>query len=160
MTELFRLNNINLAVLDEERKRALNLIADAVAVEWIHEVGSTAVAGLLGKQDLDFLVLVPASKFEETRAALDSRFARNAEQMSNDVYQGYKIESEHDVAIQLTVENGPYDTFLVFLDQLRTRPGLRDEYNDLKKSFDGRSMAEYRKAKQEFVERVLASVPS
>ena len=158
MAETFRINDIDPATLEKERERALELLTEVVPVEYVHEVGSTAIDGLIGKQDLDFLVRVPLHEFQASRAALDKRFTRNAEQLSNDEYQGYKTDSDHDVAIQLTIEGGPYDTFLIFLDQLRKRSDLRDEYNELKKTFDGRAMSEYRAAKREFVENVLASI--
>jgi len=135
----------------------LALLAARVPSEYVHEVGSTAVAGVLGKQDLDFLVLVPTRDFPNIRAVLDQWFARNPEQRSNDVYQGYKVDSDLDVSIQLTVEGGPHDDFLDFLARLRASATLRAEYNELKKSFDGRDMHEYRFAKRAFIERVLSS---
>ncbi len=157
MTEVFRIIEIEQELLEKERAKAISLISIAVPAKYIFEVGSTAVDGLIGKEDLDFLVRVPATEFKSSRAALDACFARNPEQMSNDEYQGYKIASDHDVAIQLTVEGGPYDTFLKFMDQLRERPDLRRAYNELKRRFDGHAMSEYRDAKRDFVEGVLAS---
>ena len=62
-----------------------------------------------------------------------------------------------DVAIQLTVEGGPYDNFLIFLAELRKDADLRQKYNELKVKFDGLPMSEYRDAKQGFIEQVLAT---
>lgn len=135
----------------------MQLLAKIVPTESVFEVGSTAVAGIIGKQDLDFLVRVPPEKFQATRAALDQAFTRNPEQLSNAIYQGYIVESNMDVAIQLTIEDGPFDNFLAFLDRLRESAELRQEYNELKRQFDGALMADYREAKQVFIERVLAS---
>lgn len=61
------------------------------------------------------------------------------------------------MAIQLTVEGGAHDNFLDFLERLRASASLRAEYNELKRSFDGRDMDEYRYAKAVFIERVLSS---
>lgn len=156
MSELFQIANLDPEVLDAERRRVLAALSSCLASEQVHEVGSTAIPGVVGKQDLDFLVRVPASDFISTRATLDQQFTRDPDQLANSVYQGYKVESELDVAIQLTVEGGPHDTFLSFVDRLRDSALLRVEYNKLKLSFNGRPMAEYRAAKQAFIERVLS----
>ena len=155
MEDVFRITNLDPVVIEAERVRALELIASAIPPERIHEVGSTAVQGVVGKQDLDFLVLVPKSEFCETRDALDRLFRRNPEQLSNDVYQGYTVPSNLDVAVQLTIEGGPNDSFLEFVALLRGSESLRTRYNQLKEAFDGRSMGEYRDAKREFIEKAL-----
>ncbi len=155
METVFRISDLDPAVIAAERQRALALIIETTPSAYVHEVGSTAVEGLIGKQDLDFLVRVPAEEFAEIRAALDRRFARNPEQLANEAYQGYIIESTLDVAVQLTVEGGAHDTFLTFLHALRESETLRTRYNNLKRSFDGRSMTEYRDAKRAFIESVV-----
>lgn len=156
MLERFHISDIDSQLLDRERNRILRLLRAQIPPERVYEVGSTAVPGVVGKQDLDFLVLVPARDFLCTRTKLDRHFPRNAEQLSTDVYQGYRVDSDLDVAIQLTVEDGPYDTFLVFLDRLRNSESLRSEYNELKRAFEGRPMKAYRDAKHAFIERVVA----
>ena len=156
MNDVFRITDIDPMIIEAERTRALKLIASIIPSQRIHEVGSTAVQGVVGKQDLDFLVLVPKTDFAESRTALDNIFKRSPEQLSNDVYQGYTISSDLDVAIQLTVEGGPNDTFLAFIDLLRASEVLRNQYNQLKTAFDGQPMNEYRQAKQEFIENALA----
>src|SRR5688500_5164049 len=88
------------------------------------EVGSTAVEGVIGKGDIDLLVRVPRERFEEARAIVDQLFARNPDQLSNEQYQGYLVPSDLDVAVQLTVRDGPYDSFVAFLDALRATPEL------------------------------------
>lgn len=61
------------------------------------------------------------------------------------------------MAIQLTVENGPHDDFLLFISELKASEELRKEYNALKRAYDGRLMSGYRDAKFEFIDRVLLS---
>ena len=68
---------------------------------------------------------------------------------------GSVVDSEFDVAIQLTVDGGQHDTFLEFLDQLRASEDLRARYNQLKRTFDGRPMTEYREAKRNFIKKAL-----
>ena len=159
MTATFRIQHVDPASLDDARQRALASIHEVVPAAYVYEVGSTAVAGVIGKQDLDFLVRLPATAFATTRDALDQRFARDPDQLSNAVYQGYRIDSVLDVAIQLTVEGSPHDTFLEFIERLRESDALREQYNELKRAFDGRAMHEYRTAKQRFIEGVLGEEP-
>lgn len=132
------------------------MLASIIPADQFHEVGSTAVAGVIGKQDLDFLVLVPKADFLTTRAALDQMFQRNAEQLSNAVYQGYIVSSEPDVAVQLTIKGGPNDNFLEFVELLRGNDRLITRYNKLKEKFDGQPMDKYRAAKRAFIEQALA----
>ena len=157
MTDLFRISDLDAEVLDVERRRVEALIADCVSSELLHEVGSTAIPDVIGKQDLDYLILVPMADFQLVRSRLDECFPRNTNQLSSDSYQGYTVESDLDVAIQLTIEGGPHDNFLSFLTILRSRSDLRLEYNELKRSFDGRPMSEYREAKRHFIERILST---
>jgi GrpB-like predicted nucleotidyltransferase (UPF0157 family) len=123
----------------------------------VREVGSTAIEGLPGKGDLDVLVRAPRSSFDATRAALDEVFPRDEQQFSSDIYQGYRVPSELDVAIQLTVTGGPHDDFVAFLELLRADATLLAAYADLKRDWNGRSMADYRAAKRAFIEAALAS---
>ena len=157
MKTIFHINKIGLESLEAERNRVVNTITSIVPERSLYEVGSTAVDGVIGKQDLDFLVRVPSADFPSTRTVLDKVFTRNPDQLSNDVYQGYTVESVMDVAIQLTIEGGSYDNFLTFLAELQASADLRQKYNELKIKYDGLPMSEYRDAKHNFIERVLAA---
>jgi GrpB-like predicted nucleotidyltransferase (UPF0157 family) len=121
----------------------------------VHEVGSTAIPALPGKQDIDLLVRVTEAEFSSACRALDQHFPRNEHQFSSHDYQGYTVPSVFDVAIQATVRDGPHDTFLDFLDALRRDDALIARYAELKRSWHGRPMAEYRLAKARFIESVL-----
>jgi len=131
------------------------MVRTAVPLASVLEVGSTAVEGVVGKQDIDIVVRVPAESFADTRDILDRMFSRNASQMSNSEYQGYLVTSSLDVAIQLVVAGGKYDTFVAFLQALSTDPTIRQAYNQLKIAWNGQPMQDYRVAKQEFIESVL-----
>lgn len=145
------------ADLDEERDRVLAAVLAVVPREAeVFEVGSTAVPGVVGKQDIDLLVRAPLHAFARTRQALDAAFSRDPGQLSNEQYQGYRVTSPHDVAIQCTVKAGPHDTFLEFLEALRGSPELVDAYNALKMQWHGRDMDAYRGAKSAFIQAALA----
>ena len=154
-TPLFHLRDIDTDLLQRERARALALVQHALPTASIAEVGSTAVPGVLGKQDLDFVAKVPAPRFDAARTALDAAFARNPDQISTPEYQGYTIESPLDIAIQLIIAGGPHDNFDRFAQALRANPDLRTAYNSLKAAWHGRPMGEYRAAKAAFIQSVL-----
>lgn len=159
MTERFVLRVIAATELARARDTALGALRSALPV-WaeVLEVGSTAVEGVIGKGDIDLLVRVPRDQFEDARAIVDQLFERNPGQLSNEQYQGYLVPSELDVAVQLTVRDGPYDSFVAFLDALRASPALVERYNALKRDWDGRPMDDYRRAKSAFIAEVLGVV--
>jgi GrpB-like predicted nucleotidyltransferase (UPF0157 family) len=123
------------------------------------EVGSTALAGVVGKQDLDFVVRVPSSRFEHSRIALDAQFPRNQRQLCEHGFQGYCVPSQLEAAIQLIVAGSQHDNFERFLNCLTASTELRQAYNALKIAFDGRPMHEYRLAKSAFIEAALKGQP-
>src|SRR4051794_6883896 len=111
MTELFIIRQLSPELLEGETQRIVSLIRAAVPEAEVFPVGSTAVPGVIGKQDIDVLVRVPLASFESTRQSLDAVFARNADQLSTSDFQGYVVDSPVDAAIQLTILGGPYDDF-------------------------------------------------
>jgi GrpB-like predicted nucleotidyltransferase (UPF0157 family) len=155
MTECFRIIQIDAGLLAAERDRVLALLKTLLPSAAVAEVGSTAVPGVVGKQDIDVAVRVPEANFSETRDILDAHFSRNETQLSNTKYQGYRVTSPLDIAIQLTVQGCEYDFFDRFLNHLRRDAALRASYNQLKMAWDGKPMDEYRAAKSRFIEAVL-----
>ena len=141
--------------LERERARLFAVVRDATPVGSLLEVGSTAVEGVVGKEDIDFALVAPPHQFGVARADLDRRFERDLQQISNSEYQAYRIPSIFDAAIQLFVAGSQYDTFQSFLTHLRKSPSLRRAYNDLKSEWNGRPMQDYRAAKRRFIEAAL-----
>ena len=142
--------------LARERERVIAAVRAVAPHAELFEVGSTAIEGVVGKQDIDLLVRVAPEDFERTRALLDGAFERDAQQLSNEMYQGYRVASPLDVALQFTVRGCQYDRFLPFLEALRDNPETIEAYNALKRCWDGRPMSEYRAAKSAFIGAVLA----
>jgi GrpB-like predicted nucleotidyltransferase (UPF0157 family) len=138
-----------------ERARLFAAVREATVVGSLLEVGSTAVEGIVGKEDLDFALVVPRHQFGVARADLDKHFERDAQQLSNSEYQGYILPSTFDAAVQLVVSGSRFDTFERFLARLRESASLRTAYNDLKAKWNGGRMDEYRAAKQAFIEAAL-----
>jgi GrpB-like predicted nucleotidyltransferase (UPF0157 family) len=142
--------------LPRERDRAIAAVRAVAPHAEVFEVGSTAIEGVVGKQDIDLLVRVALEDFERTRALLDGAFERDAQQLSNELYQGYRVASPLDVALQFTVRGCRYDRFLLFIEALRDNPERIEAYNALKRRWHGQSMREYRVEKSAFIESVLA----
>lgn len=151
----FYIQKSNTELFKQERKRVFQMLREQVSDVEIQEVGSTAIPGVIGKEDLDILVRPELECFEQTRDRLDQILQRNPKQLSNECYQGYNVESPIDVAVQLTIAQGPYDDFLYFMQILKDEPTWIEKYNQLKQNWHGRSMEQYRAAKNAFIESVF-----
>lgn len=123
----------------------------------IRHIGATAVPGCLTKGDLDIVVRVPKQAFCDANDLLASRFQRNSGSIKTDSFSAFEdATGDPHLGIQLTAIGGPHDFFHVFVEALCRSQELVDQYNQLKRSFDGIDMATYRLAKDAFVESVLA----
>ena len=157
--EIFRIQPPKVRLTRIEKVRVLRILRHLLPFSEVKETGSTAVPGVIGKQDLDFLVKVKTPQFRSARSTLDENFLRNAKQVSNENIQGYLIDSHVDIALQLVVENSEYDIFDEFVSALKHDPNLRLAYNHLKIQWDGMPMDDYRKAKRAFIEAILYKRP-
>jgi GrpB-like predicted nucleotidyltransferase (UPF0157 family) len=122
----------------------------------LQHVGSTAIPGSLTKGDLDIQVRVQAHAFAAAEAVLAGVYARNE---GSDLVPGALASfvaksGGMAVGIQLTSVDGPFDTFWRFREALLARADLRERYDALKRAFEGRPMAEYRHAKEAFLDEV------
>ncbi|MBB4236229.1 GrpB-like predicted nucleotidyltransferase (UPF0157 family) [Rhizobium esperanzae] len=155
MDSVFRIVSHDCDEFRRERERLFIEVRNVTPVGLLLEVGSTAVPGLIGKEDIDFALIVPADQFVVARADLDKSFQRDGQQLSNFQYQGYVLPSKFDAAVQLTIRGSKFDTFQNFVSKMRRSPSLRRAYNKLKLEWDGKPMDEYRVAKRKFIEDVL-----
>jgi GrpB-like predicted nucleotidyltransferase (UPF0157 family) len=139
-----------------ERQRILRLLRETVSFASTMEVGSTAATGVVGKQDLDFALRVPSSRFYEAQSILDTSFRRNLRCKPVVGHQGYSIPSVVDGLAHLVILGGRYDyEFNKFINLLNENIEVRTAYNSLKRIWDGRSMHEYKAAKKTFIESSL-----
>ena len=155
---LFRIQTPQVRLIRKEKVRVLRMVRALIPFAEVKEIGSTAVAGVIGKQDLDVLIKVDNNNFGLAKRILDEFFSRNGTQLSNENIQGYRVDSKADISLQLVVKGSPYDCFDDFLTALSQDASLRATYNHLKKQWDGKSMQEYRTAKGHFIEEVLAKI--
>jgi len=157
--EDFKVRRIDNRLLRAECDRILGLVKRSVPFASVSEIGSTSVRGIIGKEDIDIIARVSPPRFAEARKLLDSLFSRNRRQLSDGQFQGYHVQSEFDVSVQLTIDGLRYEHFEGFAQMLRSDPDLRMAYNQLKADWDGRPMDEYRAAKSAFIARALESWP-
>jgi GrpB-like predicted nucleotidyltransferase (UPF0157 family) len=123
----------------------------------VRHIGATAVPGCLTKGDLDIVVRVALDQFAEIDAVLASHFERNKGSIRSETFSAFEdASSKPHLGIQLVAINGPFDFFHLFVEALERSARLVEEYNALKRRHDGANMALYRKAKDAFVEAVLA----
>lgn len=122
----------------------------------IHHIGSTAIPGSLTKGDLDVLVRVDQTSFQEADQVLAEMFGRNVGSDRTESFSSFADSSESpDLGVQLVVKDSEHDNFTRWADMLRKNNELRASYDELKAQFHGGDMSEYRTAKDEFISRNL-----
>jgi GrpB-like predicted nucleotidyltransferase (UPF0157 family) len=122
----------------------------------IQHVGSTAIPGSLTKGDLDIEVRVVASTYPAAKQRLSEIHDVNVGGfVGEDAVSFEDYSGTPSVGIHLTAIGGSADIQWRFRDLLVASEPLRHEYDDLKRQFEGKSMARYREAKERFVTRVL-----
>jgi len=124
----------------------------------IHHIGATAVPGALTKGDLDVLLRVSPERFPAVVDRLKRDF--QIKQPNNWTPQfasfGSDTKFELPVGIQVVV-NGSENDFLLYLrDHLVRHPKALAEYNRLKMANADKGPEEYWKAKNEFLQKILA----
>lgn len=139
-------------LFQEQKQRIQALLPEAD----IQHVGSTAVPNSLTKGDLDIQVRVPAELFTQAVDTLANLYASNEGSVRTDFFAAFKDDSLNPpLGVQLSIIGSEYDFFWKLRDVLLTNDGYRQEYDDLKKRYSGRSMDEYRAAKNAFFEKLM-----
>lgn len=125
------------------------------SAEVLH-VGATAIPGCLTKGDLDIVIRVSQADFESVDGILAKFLTRNAGSVRTQEFSAFEdLGRALHVGIQLVARDGSFDFFHRFVDALRANPELVRRYNTLKLAFDGKSMSDYRKAKDAFIAEAL-----
>ncbi|WP_416828139.1 GrpB family protein [Ectobacillus polymachus] len=122
----------------------------------IRHVGSTAVPGMITKGDLDIQVRVAEKDFEAAKKILDALYDRNEGSPTTEHFISFKDDSiKPPLGIQLTVKDSEFDIFWKITEVLKESESWRSAYNELKQTFEGHDMEEYRKAKSDFLQRLM-----
>ncbi|MDQ0175220.1 GrpB family protein [Bacillus chungangensis] len=122
----------------------------------VQHVGSTAIPNSLTKGDLDIQVRVISGQFFEAVDSLSALYELNEGSIKTDRFRAFKDDSTiPPLGVQLTVIGSEHDFFWKFRDVLLRNDHYRKEYDELKKKYEGKAMDDYRKAKNEFFQRLM-----
>jgi GrpB-like predicted nucleotidyltransferase (UPF0157 family) len=125
----------------------------------IHHVGSTAVPGSLTKGDLDIQVCVSSAQFGHADCILSAHYRRNVASTHTETFSSFKDDNaDPPLGIQLTVTGSPDDIFCTLRDYLIQHADVNEQYNELKRQFEGAAMDDYRAAKSTFLESLLEQI--
>jgi GrpB-like predicted nucleotidyltransferase (UPF0157 family) len=126
------------------------LIQALIPSAQVEHVGSSSIKGSINVGDLDIQVRVVQEDFRRAEKALQSLYKVHHPELRNDQFAIFKSkEYELPIGVMLTVIDSKYDEFYKQRDLLRNNPTLLAKYNDLKRSFEGKPIQEYKKAKSD-----------
>ncbi|WP_454191448.1 GrpB family protein [Paenibacillus sp. Marseille-Q7038] len=135
----------------QENKKLKELLQHAD----IHHVGSSAIPGTLTKGDVDIQVRVKQEDFDEATRVLESLYPVDEKGEQTTSFRSfYTEETILPLGVQLTVCHTKHDVFHKFRDVLLINEGYRDQYDELKASYEGRDMASYREAQHHFFDQL------
>lgn len=152
------------ALFASEKER----VAKVFGVEFvdIYHVGSTAVPGLAAKPEIDLLVEVSEHRDE---AARDSfmyvlGYVRGSDLSSGHHFYRRDVDGVRTHKVHVCVSgHWQIERMLRFVDLLRSDPGIRQQYQDLKfqlESSNRGGIGEYLAQKAPFIDALMAPHPS
>lgn len=124
----------------------------------IQHIGSTAIPNAMTKGDLDLQVRIDKNDFPEAVERLKKLYQINQPDNWTDNYASFKDDERGmPIGIQLTIR-GSYDDnqFQEQQQLLNGNPEVLEKYNQMKLSFNGKDIKEYRTARAKFFEELKA----
>ncbi|MBM0064160.1 GrpB family protein [Alkalicoccobacillus gibsonii] len=155
--ETFKLKSVDQTILKRMVQKHTLQIQQLIPNAEIHHVGSTAVPNALTKGDIDLQIRVKQKNFLEAKRLLLSRYELNTGSSQTSFFSAFEIEDELPIGVQLTVINSEIDHFWKVTEFFKANPTIQEEYNQLKKAYNGQPMDKYRTKKSEFIEKILYS---
>ncbi len=133
----------------EQKKRILKLLPKAK----ISHIGSTAIPNALTKGDLDILVMVPRKGFRVAVKNLKKIYRTNQLNNWDKDFASFKDDRSFNLKFgaQLIPSDAKKYDFLRHVNLFRRKPELLRKYNQIKRTYEGKSMRDYRKAKEAFL---------
>lgn len=124
----------------------------------VQHIGSTAIPNSITKGDLDIQVRVQKEDFIKATELLSTLYEVNDRSTQTDFFRAFKDDTlPLPLGIQLTVINSELDIFWKIRNVLLKNDEYRLEYDNLKRNFEGRSIEEYRDAKNLFFEKIMST---
>lgn len=117
----------------------------------IQHVGSSSILGALGKFDVDIQIRVPSNIFKGVSLILKNYYDAKHPEIWTDEFMIFCDRENQQIDIMLTVIGSTKDDFYRVRDTLISNPKLLEDYNNLKRNFEGKKYSEYREAKKEFL---------
>lgn len=118
----------------------------------IEQVGSSAIPGAIGKFDVDIQIRVTSIQFEQVVSGMRQYFVEKyREQIGGNELAIFKGSGEYLIDYMVTVIDSKYDDYYKVRDFLINNPETLNQYNECKKRYEGKTYAEYKKAKGEFL---------
>lgn len=138
-----------------------NDISEFLPSATVTHIGSTSnpARSTLTKGDLDVLVRIPAHEFGIAERRLAQEFSINTGSDHTESFAAFEAGDRYNVpcGVQLVAIDGPEDKwFLSWVSIIDSDVVVAEEYDKLKRRFEGRPMSAYRLAKREFIESVLS----
>lgn len=122
----------------------------------VEHIGSSAIAGVKTKGDVDVLIRVAADRHSESVRYLTRHGFSVKEDTHRDQHLCMLVADQNPLlALQVIARGSRYEFFVSFRDRLRGSLALRNEYNTLKEASTNLTDEDYRNRKAEFIERVL-----
>ncbi|ASL62610.1 GrpB family protein [Bacillus cereus] len=150
--EQSKINEMANKEVSHQKSRILELLPNVD----IQHIGSTAIPNSITKGDLDIQVRVSKEDFTKAVEILSTIYDINEGSTKTDFFRAFKDDSlPLPLGVQLTVINSDLDFFWKIRDVLLKNDEFRKEYDDLKRNFEGKTMDEYRLAKNQFFERIM-----
>ena len=149
-SELFNKNVEKTFLLNKNKIKSLLPDVD------IQHVGSTAIPNSLTKGDLDIQVRVCAEQFPKAVELLSSIYEDNEESIKTDTFRAFKDDTTNPpLGVQLTIIDADFDFFWKLREVLLANINYRDEYDNIKMEYEGKSMDIYREAKHKFFQGLM-----
>lgn len=121
----------------------------------VQHVGSSAIPNSLTKGDIDIQVRVSSKRFLQAIEELSKLYEFNDGSIKTNEFRAFKDDAiSPPLGIQLTVFDSEFDLFWKFRDVLLHNDKYRNEYDNLKREFEGKEMDKYREAKNEFFNKI------
>ncbi|MDY0854370.1 GrpB family protein [Bacillus thuringiensis] len=150
--EQSKINEMANKEFSNQKSRILELLPNVD----IQHIGSTAIPNSITKGDLDIQVRVSKEDFTKAVEILSTIYDINEGSTKTDFFRAFKDDLlPLPLGVQLTVINSDLDIFWKIRDVLLKNDEFRKEYDDLKRNFEGKTMDEYRLAKNQFFERIM-----
>jgi GrpB-like predicted nucleotidyltransferase (UPF0157 family) len=132
------------SIFEQEKASLQVLLPDAD----IQHVGSCAISGALAKFDINIQIRVGDSEFQNCVEMMKSVYSEKHPELWN---HSFAIFKKDNIDYLLTLKNSKFDDFYRVRDYLIANPKILQEYNDLKRGYEGKPYSEYRKAKIAFL---------